>query len=421
MPTLIDVLTEVMKSYGYETQTDYEMEGVSGAVYTVPIYAVKGDMHLVLDCKESGDETTLADIGLFIDTLKDIGVDAGIFATVGRFGKEVAKAAATEGTTLWDRERLEREVGRTILAEVIGASSILQEPWDAVSREPDDGHGVGKITEDWGVSEDAGPLFFVPPNEIFAQAVSSGKERPWSKEEEQLRNDSSCGHGSDATGEPDTGFMFDMFGQTDGEPPVADTAVGPGHTESHDDGERILQPRFDGQMASRIAKNRIFTIDSEELILIPYEICDYRCELLVEGRLDTDYKVGRMAVHARLKNADEWKGDTAWVSRKEMPGVKMTFQEPRYDLSELDEAALDAVVERNSRDVEVEVDSDEVTIVERKKVRPKGDAIEIKSLGIHYLPIWRFKGRNGLVEIDATNGKVVNEELRNRVSDAVLI
>ena len=44
-------------------------------------------------------------------------------------------------------------------------------------------------------------------------------------------------------------------------------------------------------------------------------------------------------------------------------------------------------------------------------MKPKFEAIDMNTKGIHYLPVWCIEGSNGLMIIDASSGKIIKEDI----------
>ena len=57
----------------------------------------------------------------------------------------------------------------------------------------------------------------------------------------------------------------------------------------------------------------------------------------------------------------------------------------------------------------------------RRKVEPSADQIRIRSLGIHFRPVWRMMGKNGQIDLDAMDGREVFSEVRGGRTDAMVV
>jgi hypothetical protein len=74
-----------------------------------------------------------------------------------------------------------------------------------------------------------------------------------------------------------------------------------------------------------------------------------------------------------------------------------------------------------TRDVVMQEDESEWSVVVKKKVELAEDELKLAYLGLHWTPVWRVSGKDGSVEIDAVTGQFLHEEITTPKSDALLI
>jgi hypothetical protein len=112
---------------------------------------------------------------------------------------------------------------------------------------------------------------------------------------------------------------------------------------------------------------------------------------------------------------ETWNFDFETVMDMETTHTKL---EPKFDENKAFDTARERAIALNTREIQTVDDRGAVTIYEKRKVRPKEGAIDIKKRGLIYLPVWCVEGSNGVMIIDATSGKVIKEDLFRDSSDA---
>jgi hypothetical protein len=174
-----------------------------------------------------------------------------------------------------------------------------------------------------------------------------------------------------------------------------------------DEKELIVKPRITMGEVSEISKKIVqgFRFDLE---LIPYYVFDYVCELVVEGQPMPQTSAGTVAVNGLTNSVESWDFDFETITDMETTHTKL---EPKFDERKAFLTAKESAIALNTREIQTVDDRGAVTIYEKKKVRPKEDAIDITKQGLIYLPVWCVEGANGVMIIDATTGKVIKEDL----------
>ena len=182
----------------------------------------------------------------------------------------------------------------------------------------------------------------------------------------------------------------------------------------------ILAAQVSKGLALSLVKKKLRTVDRVFLRLAPYHVFDFEAHLLVDGSLDAEMKRGRMAVDATLKKVTDWSLplDTAEINTE---GVDVDEKKVRVDVAGAEQALRNELVNLVTRDVVMAEDGDEWSVVVKKKVALAPSDIMLKPLGTFWLPIWRISGKDGSVEIDATSGSVIHEEIAIEKSDSQLI
>lgn len=177
--------------------------------------------------------------------------------------------------------------------------------------------------------------------------------------------------------------------------------------------EVIMKPQITMSDVSEISKKIVqgFRFDLE---LIPYYVFDYSCELVVEGKPTPQINQGTLAINGLTNNAESWDFDFETVADMEATHTKL---EPRFDEEKAFETAKESAIALNTREIQTVDDRGAVTIYEKKKVRPKEGAIDIRRRGLIYLPVWCVEGSNGVMIINATTGKIIKEDIYRESND----
>lgn len=177
--------------------------------------------------------------------------------------------------------------------------------------------------------------------------------------------------------------------------------------------EVIMKPNITMSEVGEISKKIVqgFRFDLE---LIPYYVFDYTCELIVEGKTTPQINQGTLAVNGLTNNVETWNFDFETVIDVETTHTKL---EPRFDEGKAFDTAKESAITLNTREIQTVDDRGAVTIYEKKKVRPKEGAIDIRKRGLIYLPVWCVEGSNGVMIINATTGKVIKEDIYRESDD----
>lgn len=171
-------------------------------------------------------------------------------------------------------------------------------------------------------------------------------------------------------------------------------------------GEKIISPRITQEDVAELAKQSIRGF-RYELELVPYYVYEYSCELVVEGGREEERKVGVIGVNALSQDYEVWKSAFEIVSELKIPHTKL---EPKIEEARATEIAEEGAIITNTTEKETVTDRGSVVIIEKRRVRPKNDAIELKKKGLLYLPVWCVEGSNGIMIVNAATGKIIRED-----------
>ncbi len=401
---LRSLLAELLRAHGFEVTMDAALEGRSGAFYTAPVLAEKGDYAVLVE-RLGPDETLQAhQVAELANVVEDIGAEQGLLVHLGPIAPDASGAGAGR-VVLWDESQVIHLVGN---AHVHDAAGI------ALARLP---------------LEAANPLLETPTQVLSDPVV------PAAFEEEAFSMFDAPIAGSEANEPagfiPETpaetedipvfgGIDFDAFESMDA-PAAPSIAAAPANLNT---AFPVLPVRLSAEEAAAKVRDRLYLVEHHQLILQPIHLLDFECDLLVEGSLRYDTVNGRVEVHGTRKDVREVERDimeprTAGAA----PNTPLQERTLRVTTERSLELVRDAVMTAYTRVVEIQTsdDDEDVCFTERKQVAPRPDHIRIQHLGTVHRPQWQLSGPNGTLLVDAITGESVSEELRSADPGVIML
>lgn len=172
-------------------------------------------------------------------------------------------------------------------------------------------------------------------------------------------------------------------------------------------GLTIMEPRISREEATVLTK-KIVRSYRFDLQLVPYYIFDFSCEVIEGTDRKKKLNKGTLGINSLSNTVEEWPDRFNTVTTLEQEYTKL---EPAFTLEEAQQLIAEAVIAINTREVETIEDKGSAIIIEKKKITPKEDVMEISSRGTVYMPVWCVEGSNGLITVDATSGKIIKEDI----------
>lgn len=169
--------------------------------------------------------------------------------------------------------------------------------------------------------------------------------------------------------------------------------------------ERIIKLQISEDQAAAIAKSYIHGFH-QKLVLLPYYVFEYSLEVLIEGSIQTKSVKGIIAVNGVSKKFELWKEGFETVVNIEIDHERL---EPVIGLEEAERIAKGSIEKEYSREEEVKIEGENITIIEKRKSRPKKGSINLNFISLYYLPVWIIEGRDGLVMINGATGEIIKE------------
>jgi len=164
--------------------------------------------------------------------------------------------------------------------------------------------------------------------------------------------------------------------------------------------ERIVRPHFLLEDVKYLARHEIqgYKYDLE---LVPHYLFHF---VLTDS--DGKQKAGIAAVNALTSQVEIWRWGFELVDSLDMPHAK---REPKLDYEGAKQIAQDMVMKEYKSHTETVKDFGHSEIIERKRSKEEGVAVEPK--GLVYLPVWCVEGKNGAMIVNSSSGKIISEHL----------
>lgn len=182
-------------------------------------------------------------------------------------------------------------------------------------------------------------------------------------------------------------------------------AAGPSSTDAEEAflSGGCLDPKIDEDDARREAEGALFRVSSARLELLPFHVFGYRCQLVGDGK--TKEAEGRVWVSAQSGAVVEDPDGTL----ADDPGIPHERFQGSIPAAKANEEARRGLLSTLERRDEVREDYNETAVIERVRLSPQEESLELTRLGMAFAPRWRVEGQNGTVFVDAITGDLIAE------------
>ncbi len=143
------------------------------------------------------------------------------------------------------------------------------------------------------------------------------------------------------------------------------------------------------------------------LDLVPYFVFGYH-SVVELGEGEVHETKGVIGVNALTESPEVWTEDFERVDSLEYFDRKL---EPKIDEREAFQIAQNEAMELGTMEKERVKETGSARVVEKKRIKPKKEDIQIEGGGLVYLPIWCVEGTKGVIIINACTGKILRENL----------
>ncbi len=171
--------------------------------------------------------------------------------------------------------------------------------------------------------------------------------------------------------------------------------------------EKIIKVNVTEEEAMKIAKLYGGGFNAE-LKLVPYFLFEFSLKLSIEGSPENKAVSGIIAINALTGAYEIWRTGFETASTIALPHIKF---EPKISLELSKETARKSLIKEYTKEEEVTINDENVTIIEKRKTKPLESSIKVNHLGLHYLPVWDVTGRGGSVYINASTGDASKEDI----------
>ena len=388
--TFQNILVKIFKSHGFEID--------SASNYNKYILATKDNITLSIGYSEPGDEISIRQLRNFFSTAKRDQPDRYIFVMPGSVPINVDRFANDRNIQIWDRERLEREIGRALVTDLEKFGEIDQDQGevDDLLRTTHEAASVRSETEPERSRSKKPEESIDSDIPIMVPTIIFGDDQ-----EPQTKTTSSNSSSSTSVFER-TNHEHSTYSKYGTESYAESRQIlGPEIKEIN-----IIRPKVSKDLAANMA-NKIVKGFRFNLELIPYYVFDYSCEFNIQNQ-DAASASGILGINALTSNVEDWTNEKDIVQHLDEPHTKLDV---KFTYDNALSLMKKAVMERNTKLIETREEYDSTIIFEKKKLKPKPEAIKIDSKGLYYLPVWCIERSNGLMIIDANSGKVIKEDI----------
>jgi len=279
---------------------------------------------------------------------------------------------------LWDRERLSVELGRALLASAEGELAGPELPFGDYDLA---GGARADIVEEW-------------PEAGGGEGTSRATAAP-----------TGAGATDAGTGPGQARRVAVAAGQSDILEFLRSDARVPA---AQQDADRYIEVRLSPEEAQARAP-RLHGAARCDLQFIPYHMFDYQVELEDDVGALVVRNNGTLAVNALTGQAQEWNQSPAMRASPPADRAASVLR-PSIDAMAAYEQANRAVKDLHTRVVERVEERGTVTVFQKLHVKPRDGAIELRSRGTTYLPVWCIEAPQGVAVVNANTGRIVKEE-----------
>ncbi len=167
--------------------------------------------------------------------------------------------------------------------------------------------------------------------------------------------------------------------------------------------EKIIKPLIPELKAMQLSRESVGGFKAE-LNLIPYYVFEFSLMLIIEGENEDKNVAGVIAINALTGEYEIWKTGYETVSSISIPHIKV---EPKISKKSAEYKALNGLNMEFTTEKEVRIEEENITIIEKRKTRPRKDTIKINFLGLYYFPVWIVTGRRGKIMVNAVSGELI--------------
>ena len=383
---LLEILVDIFKSCGYNVTKSSQCD----------ILVEKNKHQAYVRCALRPD---YGEIKVFSETIEGC---TGIYVMTQKTSRELINYAAELGIHIWDRDELALQIGRVVLLNMEqNPKSPCSEPETQLINETSDSFRKPTFelhaAERWKAEEalKKKPYFsgkFTPLQSqplMAEKTFSVARSPPWDYDEETKNSD---------------GFeQVEQQVEQQVELPKVDSYE---ILNIHS-----VKPKISKDQAIIIAKP--YVSHSKDAILKFVPFWKYRYNVEVEkkfrSRVLSIAGKGKGLLNALNKSREEMKIEGFGVPTR-VPAVQYEVKRPNMDRKQAQKIILDLIIEENTREMRFNNMEGQAIVYEARSLSPRPEEVEL-DLELVYIPIWEVKGKHNSLEINAYNGKVLEQPM----------
>ena len=173
-------------------------------------------------------------------------------------------------------------------------------------------------------------------------------------------------------------------------------------------GEAMVRAEITQDQARALVKDRLEGAFRFDLQLLPHYVLAYSLEMDGPGGSKV-VRTGGVQVNAISGEACEWRPKMT-LEKLEPGRIRI---EPSIERAAATAKALELVMSRNTRVVNLRQEKRSVTVYEKRTIRPRDDAVALEYKGMLYVPVWCVEASEGAAVLDAVTGRLIREEMLN--------
>lgn len=453
MTLLVEVFSELFRLFGYAPRLHAQLDGSSGRKWSAPLLLEKDNRRLALLTWLDKQELPEALVNEAIGLVNDAGLDGALVLSLGAVPEPLTSRAARQRIHVWDSRRITQELGTAVLHETCPGLWDHPDPLLAprasriLEKVHEEARHQSTLPTAPAPTSSTAPLAVTPGTPTApTSAPSVGAPTPISPPPSAAPNPlptapSATSNLAPASPHPTPAATFPptaerpigefqlplAFGVLDQvvnqpvqiEPPPVAPPTPPTATAPRPE-RAVLRVQVSKGLALSLVKNKLRHVEHVFLRLVPHYVFDYEAQLLLEGSLQSETRKGRMGVDASTKKVLEWHQA---LEPAPLPAEGVDVDEKKVRLAESDaqKLLLGELKTLVTRAVVMQEDDSEWSVMVRKKVTLADNDVRITSHGVYWVPIWRLSGKDGSMEIDASTGQILFEEVLLPRADAQLI
>lgn len=364
---LYKILKDVFTTYHYHvgvqpSELNLHYSKIGETQNNILVAEKDGDRLLVMHSQNGG----YYDVECLTEVVRNRG-GKGLLVTTGSFALDACRFAEQNNIILWNRDELEKQIGKAALAEAYGKDDFALQ--DSISN------------------------FF----ELDAEQSNYIPQLPLSDALEDIVD------GTPTNSEELDGVRKSLNWDT------TNSFKSVGSVQGIDIQLRSLPAHITRQNAASIANHRVGQTASVVLRFIPFWQYHYNINLVKQYKSRTvDLSGDGIGVVNALVGGNKFVRYERVHDRVSVPDENYMIKNPVISQEDARDIAIQAIIRQYTKRLRINEMVGEALIFENKSFKPRQKDINIE-LDLIHIPIWNIKGKTGSIEINAHDGHILTE------------